>query len=153
MKLDSSERRKAIKFATSSGFPLRFNGCASCSGFACVVSESPDALLASATIGVSIVPLQKCQSTLISSEAESARGTYGAIAFTLMFLSPTSFAADLTNPITPCLLAVYAPLFALPDEADQHKSFRSSKRIHNSPDTPAILLAHTIDPPSAIRRS
>lgn len=40
----------------------------------------------------------------------------GAIALTLIFLPPTSFAADLVRPITPCLLATYAPLPAKPVE-------------------------------------
>jgi hypothetical protein len=38
----------------------------------------------------------------------------GAMALTLMFLSPNSLAADLVRPITPCLLATYAALPANP---------------------------------------
>jgi hypothetical protein len=39
--------------------------------------------------------------------------TYGQIAFTLTPLLPTSFAALRVSPMTACLLAVYAALFAL----------------------------------------
>jgi hypothetical protein len=85
--VDSSLKRKATGFATSSGLPSLPNA----HGFKIGVVAI---LVAAAFIGVLILPGQK--------------------QFTRMLRLPNSFAALLVKPSTACLAAEYEAFFALP---------------------------------------
>jgi hypothetical protein len=130
MNLNSSESKKVIKLATSSGLPQRGSAIRLASEF--FPKLVSDVACAATLMGVLIGPLASVSS------CDCVRilwvcFTYGAMELTRVWVGPASLAADFVNPITPCLLAEYAALYGRPT-------------------SPAMLAALTMLPPPSMTR-
>ncbi len=95
MKEEPSQSSHAMSWATSSGSPLRLMSHLN-SG-----ASPPLMSFDCRCIGVSMIPLFKAVQRILSCQTSRA-STHGLIQLTRMPLSPTSLAADLERPITPC---------------------------------------------------
>lgn len=95
MNEEPSQRSHAMSWATSSGSPFRLMSHLNSGASPPLISFDWRC------IGVSMIPLFEATQHILSSQY-SRTPTHGDIQLTLMPLSPTSLAADLERPITPC---------------------------------------------------